>query len=311
MERLENYYFYGALIMKTFIPLEFINPAIRYVNHIHFPEEYTVAKRILYDHEFLYCLDGQAKMEYQNQTFLIQKGDLFHIEPFMENRMFVEKNHSFSAHCVHFDFMKLDSKWDFSATWAYFIHPLTPKEIQRMEELTHRPNPVPKDFFFPPLLCNLNRSVMAPLFRELYRTYGRIHRGDSLKLKAVFLQILSQIYFELDSQDTKNSFDHIAYEAIYYMKEHFSSPITAVSLAQRFDLSPKYFGSLFKKSTGMTIQEKLLSIRMEHASQLLIYTGYPIEEIAERVGISDVFYFTKLFKREKGLPPGQYRRQFR
>lgn len=297
--------------MDTSIGLEFINPAVRYVNHVHFPEGYTVAKRILFDHEFLYCLDGEARMEYKNQIFIIRRGDLFHLEPFLDNRMYVEKGHSFSAHCAHFDFSTMDSKWDFSATWAYFIHPLTPKEKARMEELSQRPNPVPEGILIPPLLHGLNSSVLAPLFRELYRTYGRSNHADFLRLKSIFLQILSHIVSELESQNTGNLFHPIADEATYYMKEHYSEPITAVFLADHFDLSPKYFGSLFKKNTGMTIQEKLLSIRMEHASQLLIYTATPIETIAAMVGIPDVFYFTKLFKREKGIPPGQYRKMLR
>lgn len=297
--------------METPIPFSAVNPAVRYVNHIHFPEKYTVAKRVLFDHEFLYCLDGEARMEYDNQVFYIRQSDLCHLEPFRENRMTVEKGKTFSAHCVHFDFAVMEPVWDFSATWAYFIHPLTKKERLRREELARRPDPVPEHPHIPPLLDGLDDAVMAPLFRELYCTYGRSSLSDQLKLKGLFLQILSQIVLFLDGQSPGMHFNHTADEAIYYMKEHFSDPITAVSLADRFGLSPKYFGSLFKKSAGMTIQKKLLTIRMEHASQLLIYTDTPIEEIAAMVGISDVFYFTKLFKKEKGIPPGQYRKMLR
>ena len=46
--------------MKTWIPLESLNPSVRYVNHICFSEQSTVAKRILFDHEFLYCLSGEG-----------------------------------------------------------------------------------------------------------------------------------------------------------------------------------------------------------------------------------------------------------
>ena len=297
--------------MKTLIPLESLNPSVRYVNHICFSEQSTVAKRILFDHEFLYCLSGEARMEYQNRVFTIRQGDLFHLEPFLDNRMVVEKGKSFTAHCVHFDFAVMDAEWDFSATWAYFIHSLTEAETLRRKELSHRPDPVPQGPGIPPLVNGLDRAVMAPLFRELYGTYGRSRSFDRIRLKAIFLQILSQIYLLLDTPSPGFHFDHIADEVIYYMREHFREPITAVSLADRFGLSPKYFGSLFKKSTGMSIQKKLLSIRMEHASQLLIYTRTPIEEIAASVGIPDVFYFTKLFKKEKGMPPGQYRRTLR
>lgn len=294
--------------METPISLSQINPAVRYVNHICFPEGYTVAKRILFDHEFLYCLFGEARMDYQGHRFLIRQGDLFHLAPFLENRMEVEAGKRFAAHCVHFDFAVLDPAWDFSATWAYFLHPLTQEEKHRRAELSRRPNPTPEGINILPLVRGLDSAVMVPLFRELYCTYGRSLPSDQMKLKALFLQILSQVFFLLDNRSPGFHFDRTADEAIYYMKEHYSDPITAVSLADHFGLSPKYFGSLFKKSAGMSIQKKLLSIRMEHASQLLIDTRIPIEEVAAMVGIPDVFYFTKLFKQERGMPPGQYRK---
>lgn len=285
------------------------DPQIRFVNHIQFPPGYTMEKRVIYDHEWIYCLDGEAKMDYQNTTFTLRPGSLLHLEPFQDNKMYVESGHTFSAHCVHFDFFHLDPSWDFSAEWAYFLRPRTVPEQERLQRLAHRPNPVPDGPAIPPMVEGLDPAVMAPLFRELYRSFGRLSAADHLKMRSVFLLILSHVLTFLEDAESRPRFDPMADDAVYYMKEHYREPITALSLAEHFHLSAKYFGSLFKKSTGMTIQEKLLSIRMEHASQLLIYSKLPIQDIAAAVGIPDVFYFTKLFKKEKGMPPGRYRRQ--
>ena len=57
------------------------------------------------------------------------------------------------------------------------------------------------------------------------------------------------------------------------------------------------------------IQETLASL-LEKAEQLLKETNKSITEIAQLTGFSDVFYFSKIFHRKKGCPPGEYRKTY-
>jgi YesN/AraC family two-component response regulator len=79
-------------------------------------------------------------------------------------------------------------------------------------------------------------------------------------------------------------------------------------LAEQSGLSLKYFGTLFKGATGRTIAEYLLDVRMKIAKGLLLATTSPLKDIAATVGIPDLYYFSKLFKRTEGMSPGQYRK---
>ena len=97
-------------------------------------------------------------------------------------------------------------------------------------------------------------------------------------------------------------------DAIRYMQAHFSEPITTPLLAAKTGLSPKYFGVLFKEMTGMAVHDYLLDIRIREAKRLLLSSPASLAEISQMVGIDDVFYFTKLFKRHEGITPGKYRR---
>ena len=74
-------------------------------------------------------------------------------------------------------------------------------------------------------------------------------------------------------------------------------------LARRFHLSPQYFGELFKRDTGMSVKEFQRECRMEMAMALLRGGTFSITEVAAEVGLEDVAYFSRLFKRKFGMPP--------
>ena len=50
---------------------------------------------------------------------------------------------------------------------------------------------------------------------------------------------------------------------------------------------------------------------MGKACELLRETEYEIKDIVGQVGLTDIYHFSKLFKKETGVPPGQYRKQSR
>ena len=77
--------------------------------------------------------------------------------------------------------------------------------------------------------------------------------------------------------------------------------------AAHFGFHPDYFGALFKKATGKTFVTVLNELRMEKARVLLTTTHLKVYEIAEQVGIEDVKYFLRLFKKAYGLSPNEYR----
>ncbi|WP_419020393.1 zinc-finger-containing protein [Eubacterium callanderi] len=70
---------------------------------------------------------------------------------------------------------------------------------------------------------------------------------------------------------------------------------------------PTYVGRLFKRSTGITLVEYILEVRMDAARTLLTDTDLSVTEIVPRVGFGDAPYFYKVFKKTNGCTPAQYR----
>ena len=76
-------------------------------------------------------------------------------------------------------------------------------------------------------------------------------------------------------------------------------------IADYLKLNRKYIARVFKEKTGSTIQEYLISKRMEEAKKLL-KKGYGVSESAYMSGYNDAFNFSKAFKKRFGISPKQY-----
>ncbi|EGQ8486342.1 helix-turn-helix domain-containing protein, partial [Vibrio parahaemolyticus] len=72
-----------------------------------------------------------------------------------------------------------------------------------------------------------------------------------------------------------------------------------------------YLSRVIKSETNSTYLEKLTSLRMFIASQLLIFTDDSISLVSKQVGISDSLYFSRKFKQHFGLSPKSYRIKLR
>lgn len=94
-----------------------------------------------------------------------------------------------------------------------------------------------------------------------------------------------------------------------YMARHYHEPLSIGQLAGMAGLKPKYFGDLFKKTYGQSITDYLTDLRISRAKQYLQESDYRLREIAELVGYSDEFYFSRKFKKEIGVPPSAFVRQ--
>ena len=93
-----------------------------------------------------------------------------------------------------------------------------------------------------------------------------------------------------------------------YMQENYMNQVTLEDVSAIVGFAPGYFSTLFKKETGMSFLEYLQSVRMEAAKRLLVSDNDGMSVVCEKVGYSDVKYFTRCFVKYTGLRPGEYRK---
>ena len=166
-----------------------------------------------------------------------------------------------------------------------------------------------------PLLQQLAESLTAlALARHLPAGMLRQH-AENLRLLRLDSDHRQQVFeFFLTMTDTlfaaadKGHDAHTVRRALHYIEKQLSKGVTLDEVAAHAGVSPSYLSKLFKKSTQVNFLSYVTARRMELAKDLLRKTTLPITDIALQLSFNDLNYFSKLFKKETGLSPGQYRR---
>lgn len=96
-----------------------------------------------------------------------------------------------------------------------------------------------------------------------------------------------------------------------FILSHLFEPVTVRQIAAQFGRHPNYCGAVFRAEQGCTIQEYVHRLRLEHAVGLMKEGDLSIGEIALQSGYHDIYYFSRVFKRFKGVSPSAYAEGFR
>ena len=98
-------------------------------------------------------------------------------------------------------------------------------------------------------------------------------------------------------------------KAIGWFHEHYAEEINIESFAESKNMSVSWFIRNFKHYTGVTPLSYILSLRITNARHLLQTTSYNVTEISAIVGYDNPLYFSRLFKKETGLSPSEFRKK--
>lgn len=140
-----------------------------------------------------------------------------------------------------------------------------------------------------------------------------VFRYDLRKLReAVFihdyLKVLKGLLSKIEHSDIKQNNQGLIHEKVdYYIKNHLDKKITLKELSEYVHLNSSYLSRLFKKVKGVSLIEYINGLKMEQAKQLL-KSDMNIEQVGQKIGISDPFYFNKVFKKTVGVSPTVYKK---
>ncbi|WP_192575395.1 AraC family transcriptional regulator [Butyrivibrio fibrisolvens] len=93
-----------------------------------------------------------------------------------------------------------------------------------------------------------------------------------------------------------------------YISLHLGDHISNENLSANANMSISHLAKVFKKETGVTMTEYIALLRCKKAANLLKKTNLPIQEISSYVGYSDNNYFVKVFRKNYGMTPTEFRR---
>ncbi len=96
--------------------------------------------------------------------------------------------------------------------------------------------------------------------------------------------------------------------AVAYMAEHYAGSLSRDEISEALRVSPNHLTRVFRRDIGLTPWQYLSHYRVLQAQKLLVGTELSVTEIAERVGFNDPAYFVRVFHKESGQAPLQYRK---
>lgn len=158
------------------------------------------------------------------------------------------------------------------------------------------------------------RAPGASAFPEsVPRAYEQLPVSDEASLKSLARVLESVGYGLLHLRDQLQLADHtgddrkVAVRRFFLRRAH--QRVLLKDFARALSLSPSRASHLAHELFGVSFQEMLLQERIARAKVLLMSSTYSMNEIAKRVGIDNEYYFSRLFKKKVGIPPGRFRKE--
>ena len=159
------------------------------------------------------------------------------------------------------------------------------------------------------LLVVINRSLpqnleIMPVFTLFEQMSGESGREQIMSLASQYVEhVVDALIAEESMMGTA-----WASRAEDYIQANYSRNITLEDMAGHTGFSIYYFSKLFKQQFQMNFVDYLTKVRIEKAKMMLHDEQASVKEVGRSVGYSEAGYFSRVFKKETGVPPSVYQK---
>ncbi len=144
-------------------------------------------------------------------------------------------------------------------------------------------------------------------YKELRGLYELIEKSSNTdELNTILDEAARSVTEKVNSYNNK-SIKLILRKAVEYMQEHYHEQVTLNEVAEYAFVSTYYISRMFKREMGKNFVDYLNELRIDKAKEMLKDISLKTYEVAEKVGIPDAHYFSKLFKKYVGVTPTEFR----
>ena len=232
------------------------------------------------DYQLLYIAEGKAHFYFDGVERIVSKGEMVLFRPY--------------DHQSYFYFPK-------DKCQSYWVH-FTGSDVDKI-----------LDYYKLPSDCNIFYSSTVPdykwlfeqMIRELQLCRANYQELLTMHLRHIFLLI--NRYLKESKKSGISAYNEIE-RAIKYFNEHYKEEINIEEYATTLHMSPGWFNKRFKQVTKVTPLQYIISIRLANAKTLLETKDYNVTETAYEVGFNNPLYFTRLFTKNIGVSPTEYKK---
>lgn len=230
----------------------------------------------------LYCCRGAGELSYQDRRYTLNAGDGLLVDCRQSGAIL-----SASADILDFIWFSMDGA-AFGAYYSQFVAKhkavFTATDGGTLEQLIHRLASV----------ASLKGSAQSELIAS-----------------TIIINILTLLVIDnVESTTQRRNMPRYIEGIIERINSGYAGHITLDALAAEFNVSKYHLSREFKKYTGYSPNEYLISVRINRAKELLRRTGYSVGEISQMTGCGDVNHFIQLFKSREKTTPAAFRRHW-
>lgn len=147
-------------------------------------------------------------------------------------------------------------------------------------------------------------------YESLRRQGAQLREPKDWRMMKRETDALARQVFVAQRSKTVNRRDALVREVNEYIQGHLSEDLSLIQIAGAVNFHPAYLSRIYKESTHMGLSEYISGQRLAVACKLLRETHNRITDIGSSLGFNSATYFTRFFKKQKGVSPQEYRDRF-
>ena len=150
------------------------------------------------------------------------------------------------------------------------------------------------------------QNRLLSIYTQIFDLVGTQRLLYQVRASSLVLTLIAEV---LAHERKVVQYDHseqLVEKARFLMEENLCGEIDLHGMAETLGVSAAHLTAVFKSYTSMTPYQFYISIKIRRAKEMLESGDLSIKEVAFRLGFSDQYYFSRLFRKKVGLPPSRW-----
>ncbi len=248
----------------------YLIPNIHYFVNRNCTPSWVINRQLIDFHDLTFVMGGKGEYTIDGVPYQVSEGDLLYIPPGFWREAKTDEN----------DPMRL-----YAFNMLLFTADFKPAKLPL------------------PLQCRIGHDAkLEHLLLRIKQIYALREATCQMQAAALFMEMISHLLI-LTGLIQGSGSDPRVQKAAAFVTENISRHISAAEIGAAVGLHPGYLNKLTMKHTGKTVSRFITSIRVNMAEDAIAFEGITVSEAAEHFGFSDIYHFSKVFKKYKGYPP--------
>ena len=259
-------------------------PKIGFAHHFYTEHKYKASYGLKFQGiEIVYIKKGTMTVELYGKTSVVEAGDFFVFQRNLPISLYTVSEHS---HCSvslegNLEYIYLENTEACKDKGNGIILPLVTAPFKETERLK-------KDLYL----------VVSEL------TVAR--EKNELSAVLLALSVLQRLGMNYQKRQGENKSSIIEYKIKKYVANNINSNFDISDIAKELNLTPNYINSVFRQHHGISIRQYINKEKVSLICELMHHRGVPFKIACENVGIFDVSYGYRLFKKSMGITTKEY-----